>query len=198
MTHGRRILAVAVVAAALAAAATARAATITLPRPGQVGFGGQGQFGSLLKGGEFGSDFGSGAGLSFRARYRMRYERGLGLSFERQGFDARGAVEDSTLTLQTATLDVYQMFGTRTRTTRYLSAGIGLAQGTQKVPGGETKVGGQGTGDGLAVTLGAGLEHFVWQSWAVDLSTRYYAIYHRDRTNHDFQVSLGLMFYAAY
>jgi opacity protein-like surface antigen len=180
------------------AAAPSAAATITLPRPGQVGFGGQGQFGALLKQGEFGESFGSGAGISFRARFRMRYERGLGLSFERQGFEARGSAADSTLTLQTATLDVYQMFGTRSRAPRYLSAGIGIAQATQKVPSGETKVGGTGTGDGLIATVGAGVEYFFWQSWAVDLSTRYHTIFHRDRTNHDFQVSAGVIVYAAY
>jgi opacity protein-like surface antigen len=185
-------------AAGLAVAAPVPAATITLPRPGQVGFGGQAQFGALLRQGEFGEDFGAGLGLSFRARYRMRYERGLGLSFERQGFEARGGVEDSTLTLQTATFDVYQMFGTRTRSPRYLSAGIGIAQASQKTPSGESKVGGRGTGDGFVATVGAGVEYFFWQSWAMDLSTRYFTVFHRDKINHAFQVSAGLIFYAAY
>uniref|UniRef100_A0A832I3G1 Outer membrane protein beta-barrel domain-containing protein n=1 Tax=Eiseniibacteriota bacterium TaxID=2212470 RepID=A0A832I3G1_UNCEI len=193
---------------ALAGAAPSGAATITLPRPGQVGFGAQGQFGALMKRGDFGEDFGAGAGISFRARYRMRFERGLGLSFERQGFEARsgvkpdtsggGRVFPETLTLQTATFDVYQMFGTRTRTPRYLSAGLGLAQATQKLDDGTTRVSGRGAGDGFLVSAGAGVEYFFWQSWAVDLSTRYHAIFHRDRTNHDVQVSAGLIFYAAY
>jgi opacity protein-like surface antigen len=186
----------------LALAGNSGAATVTLPRPGQVGFSGEGHLGTLTKSGEYGDVFGTGAGIAIRARYRMRYERGLGLSFERQGFSAR---DDSdtlfaprTLTLQTATLDVYQMFGTRTQTTRFLSASLGLSQGTQKLNGGDTKVGGIGTGDALVLGVGAGLERFVWQSWAVDLGARYFAHLHHSKVNHGVHVYAGMIFYAGY
>jgi len=192
------------VALGLVLAGTASAATIMLPRPGQIGFSVGGGYGTLLKSGEFGEEFGSGGSLAIRARYRMRYERAIGVSFERHGFSPRDEQPaDSiyapvSLTLQTASFEVYQMFGTRTRTTRMLSAGIGLAIGSQKLRDGESKVAGTGTGDGLTVSLGAGLERFVWQSWAVDLSTRYYAIFHESKVNHDFQLSAGVCFYAGY
>src|SRR6185503_2074669 len=75
--------------AVLSAAPVFAASNIVLPRPGQVGVEIQGGYGTLLKGGELGDLFGSGSTLGIRLRYRMRYERALGLSFESQRFDIR-------------------------------------------------------------------------------------------------------------
>lgn len=198
----RRAVAVMAMTAALALAGTSEAANVVLPRPGQIGFSGEGHLGTLTRGGEYGKLFGTGTGLAIRVRYRMRYERGLGLSFERQGFEVRDKVDTTaaprTLTLQTATLDVYQMFGTRTNTVRMLSASLGLSQGTQKLEGGETKVGGVGTGDALVLGLGGGLERFVWQSWALNAGVRYYAHLHQQKVNHAVHVYAGAIFYAGY
>jgi opacity protein-like surface antigen len=197
------VVAVAGLSMALAGAAAA-APTIVLPRPGQVGFSVGGGYGTLLKGGEFGDEFSSGGSLAIRAKYRMRYERAIGVSFERQGFSPRDPQPPDSLfapvslTLQTASFEIYQMFGTRTRTVRMLSAGLGLVMASQKLRDGEEKLGGSATGDGLALSLGAGVERFLWQSWALDLSTRYYAIFHQSAINSDFQVSAGLCFYAGY
>ena len=69
---------------------------------------------------------------------------------------------------------------------------------SQKLADGEQKLGGSATGDGLTLSVGAGVERFLWQSWALDLSTRYYAIFHQSAINSDFQVSAGLCFYAGY
>ena len=185
-------------------AAPALAADVVLPRPGQVGFSFQGQGGALARSGEFGQDFGTGGGLAVRMRYRMRFERGLGLSFERHNFAARNPLPASvdtaakTLNLTTASIEIYQMFGTRTRSVRMLSAGLGLVQSSQRLNDGETKVSGTGVGDGLLLSAGAGVERFVWQSWAIDLSTRYHAIFHNAKVNHDVQFSAGLVFYANY
>ena len=66
-------------------------AVVVPPSPGQVGFGVQGQYGMMLESGTLGSDFESGPGLTVRLRYRMRYERAIGLSFEGQNFDIRQA-----------------------------------------------------------------------------------------------------------
>jgi len=184
--------------AVLAVAAEALAAPVVLPRAGQVGVGAQGQFGTLLKSGSLGEDFGSGGGFTVRLRYRMRYERALGLSFERQGFDFRGTADRDTvptqMTIITSGAEIYQMFGTRTRTTKMLSFGAGVAQISRKLVNKETEF----VNDGIYVSLGAGLEHFFWRSWAYDLSTRYMVLFQEGKSNHDFQVSLGLIFYAAY
>jgi hypothetical protein len=193
---------------ALLAGASHAAPSIVLPRPGQVGLGAQGQFGTLLESGKIGEDFGSGPGFAVRLRYRMRYERALGLSFESHTFDARNPDElasESTYdslnnirrkstTLVLSGVEFYQMFGTRTRTTKMLSAGIGLAQATIKLTDGETAY----PGDGLYLSAGAGLEHFFWRSWAFDLGTRYLAVFQDGKANHDLQVGLGLVFYASY
>ncbi len=204
MTGTRRTLMVVAVGASLALAGGARAATVVLPRPGQVGVGVLAQYGMLTRQGEIGRDFGAGGGFAVRMRYRMRYERGLGITFERHGFAVRDEQPpDSLYAPKTATLlasgvEIYQMFGTRTRTVRMLSAGLGLAQVNQRLNDGETKLGGRGVGDGLIVSVGAELEHFFWQSWAVDLSTRYHAVLLNASTNHDLQISAGLIFYASY
>lgn len=183
-------------------AGRAEGASVVLPRPGQIGFSAQGNYGTLTKSGEYGDLYGGGGGISIRARYRMRYERAIGLSFERQGFQARDESDTlfapRTLTLMTTTLDVYQMFGTRTRTVKMLSASLGLSQGTQKLNGGDTRVGGIGAGDALVLGVGAGIERFVWQSWALDLSTRYFVHFHHQKANHGFEVYGGMIFYAGY
>jgi hypothetical protein len=176
------------------------------PRPGQVGLSVQGEYGALVQSGEMGGSYGSGPGLAVRLRYRMRYERGFGLSFESHGFDAltgarpignfENVPDDSVpkrLTLGMYGVDFYQMFGTRTKTTKMLSVGGGIARVSQDFILGDTNF----PGDGLFVTAGAGVERFVWQSWGYDLSGRYYAVFRDGRPNHEFQIALGLVFYAS-
>lgn len=202
MTGNRRTLIALAIAAGLAVGSGAHAATVVLPRPGQVGFGMLGQFGTLLKSGDVGDDFGSGGGFAVRMRYRMRYERAIGLTFERQGFEARVQQLPDTAQKSAAILatgaEIYQMFGTRTRNVRMLSAGIGLAQITQKLNDGEAQLAGKGVGDGIFLSGGAEVEYFFWQSLAIDLSTRYHAVFLGGGVNHDLQLSAGLMFYASY
>src|SRR5689334_19108292 len=192
-------------------AASAGATTLVLPRAGQVGIGLQGQFGSLASTGELGQEFGSGGGLAVRLRYRMRYERAAGLSFESFTLDARHpdgragafdsltdspAVTRQSLKATLAGLELYQLFDTRSKAVKMLSAGFGLAQFSAKLSDGETQY--PIAGDGVYLSAGAGLERFVYRSWALDLSTRYHAIFHDGNVNHDVQVSAGMIFYAAY
>jgi opacity protein-like surface antigen len=194
-------LALIVAGGALLLPGHALGAKIILPRPGDIGFAGLAQYGALSKAGEIGEDFGAGAGFGFRLRYRMRYERGLGLTFERQGFNPRNKSDADTsassTTLIATGLEMYQMFGTRTRTTRMLSVGVGLAQVTQKLNDNETLASGPGVGDGFYVSLGGGIEYFFWQSWAVDVSFRYHAVILHETTNHDVQMGIGFVFYAS-
>lgn len=173
---------------------------VVLPRPGQVGIGMQGQFGLLTKTGDYGDLFDNGPGLTVRLRYRMRYERALGLSFESQRFDARepsqGDTAVASLTFGAYGFDVYQMFGTRTTTTRMVGVGVGLIQSHVKLNDG-TVAFTAGT-DGLYVSASAGVERFFWQSWAIDLSGKYLTVFHEGKTNHDLQASAGLILYASY
>jgi len=198
-----RIIGFTTLALALATgAASAAPSNIQPPRPGQVGFVGAGQYGTFFKSGDLAKLFGGGGGYLVRARYRMRYERAVGVSFERQGFQVRDPADSAfafkTMTTIVSALDIYQMFGTRTPTVKYLSASLGLAQNTIKLNDGETVVNGTYAGDGFVVGVGAGFERFVWQSWDVDLSARYYAMFHLGHANHEVQLSLGVGFYAGY
>lgn len=200
---GRLGWVVVLVAVGLLGASFAEAKVIVVPpRPGQLGVGLMGQYGSFLKNGSLGSEFGSGGGLSVRVRYRMRYERAIGLSFERQTFDVRHQADsifaDKTVSLMNSSVEFYQLFGTRTNTTRMLSAGFGLTQVTKKLADGEIKLGGDDVGDGAFVSLGAGLEKFVYQSLGVDMNVHYEAVFQNKSTNHEFQVAVGLIFYASY
>ncbi|MEK7824768.1 MAG: hypothetical protein AAB290_06985 [Candidatus Eisenbacteria bacterium] len=195
----------AVMALAPAVAVSARAAgSIVLPRPGQVGVGAQGGWGTLLKSGDLGGTFGNGPTLAFRLRYRMRYERALGLSFEGERFEIRVPEArdpaDSLLSGRThvnailSGLEFYQLFGTRTRTTKMVMVGAGLVQISGRTLNNETFF----PGDGSYVSVGAGVERFLIRSWALDFSTRYVALFLPDDRNHDLQVALGLIFYASY
>jgi len=173
---------------------------VTPPRPGQVGLALQGQYGVLLDSGNIGKEFNQGPGLAVRLRYRMRYERAMGLSFEGQQFDVREASSADTasknISLYLYGLDFYQMFGTRTKTTRWLGVGAGLAQFRRRLNDNEIALGQDS--DGAFVSAGAGTERFFWQSWALDLSGKYYAVFQNGHVNHDFQAAIGLIVYATY
>lgn len=193
-------------------AAPARAAnTIVLPRSGQVGIGVSGSFGTFLPAGELGNEFGSGPGLSVKLRYRMRFERAIGLTFDAERMNSRdpsgaaGAFDSLTdapavlrdyMKMVTAGFEFYQLFDTRERTVKYLSAGAGLAQITAHLTDGETQV--PIAGDALFVSLGAGFERFFFRSWAWDMNFKYKPVLHDGKVNHDLQAQIGLMFYAGY
>ncbi len=210
MTKRNILAAAALCGLALSTAGAARAAsTIVLPRAGQVGVGLQGQFGALAGGDDLAATFDNGPGLAVRVRYRMRYERGIGLSFESQTMGAKGfhgqakgfpTQPDSSgfdkVTVNTAGAEFYQMFGTRTRTVKMVSAGLGLAQISGRLNNGETVY--PVNNEGLFLSAGAGIERFFYRSWAFDLSTRYMALFHEAKVTHDVQVSAGLIFYASY
>jgi len=193
-------------------AAPARAASsIVLPRSGQVGIGVSGSFGTFLPVGELGNEFGSGPGLSVKLRYRMRFERAIGLTFDAERMNSRdpsgaaGAFDSLTdapavlrdyMKMVTAGFEFYQLFNTRERTVQYLSAGAGLAQITAHLTDGETQV--PIAGDALFVSFGAGFERFFFHSWAWDMNFKYKPVLHDGKVNHDLQAQIGLMFYAGY
>lgn len=201
-----------VMVVALPGAAAAKALVIP-PRPGQVGLSIEGSYGMLTESGDIGSDFGTGPGLAVRLRYRTRYERAIGLSFESQKFDYRGkgpfhdpysgvdvpadsSEAPASVTWITWGLDIYQMFGTRTNTTRMLSAGVGLVSGGHyNLNSGETEY---LTSDGYYLSAGAGVEHFFWRSWAWDLNARYMAVFHESTVNNVIQATAGVVVYASY
>jgi len=188
------------------------ASTITPPRSGQVGLGISGSFGTFLPTGELGNEFGSGPGLSVRLRYRMRFERAIGLTFDAErmnsrnptgaagafdslGNDPPGVLRDY-MKMVTAGFEFYQMFDTRERTVKYLSAGAGLAQISAHLTDGEIQY--PLAGDALFVSVGAGFERFFMRSWAWDMNFKYKPVLHDGKINHDLQAQLGLMFYAGY
>lgn len=194
---------------------TAGAVTVLLPRAGQVGVSLQGQFGGMSKSGNLGKEFGSGGVMAVRLVYRMRFERAIGLSFEGLRFNTRQETADSSgafpapllgslvepvarksLSITTEGFDLYQFFGTRTKTPKFLSAGVGLAQVTAKQVDGETVY--PLVPDGYYLSVGGGFERFFYRSWAFDVSTRYMGILLDGKLNHDVHVAAGLILYAAY
>jgi hypothetical protein len=205
-----RVCATVALLSLIAWASPARSASsIVLPKPGQVGLSLGGGYGTYLENGNIGTTFGSGPAFNLRIRYRMRYERGIGLSFESQSLDARVAppvyvvgdestVGPTKLSNILSGLEFYQFFGTRTKATKMLILGAGLAQMRADTNTGETELSGKDAGDGLFLSAGAGLERFFFKSWAWDLSTRYYAVFRDGQANHNVQAALGLIFYASY
>lgn len=211
----RKQLAVLVAAAGLVAltVSAAGAASIVVPRAGQVGIGLVGSFGTLANGGSLGEEFGYGPGVGVRLRYRMRYERAIGLTFDMHQLDAREAgypegvfsgyrdVGDSLLTRDRVSMNLtgfefYQMFDTRSRDVKWLSIGAGIVQTSARLSNGETQY--PLANDGTFVGIGGGVERYVYRSWALDLSVRYQAVFYDSSVNHNLQASAGMIFYAAY
>jgi len=186
----------------LLSAGGARAANIVLPRPGQVGIELQGGYGALIKSGELGEDFSDGGTIAARLRYRMRYERALGLTFENQRFNIRipeavapdGGAPRDRINLILSGLEFYKLYATRTPTVKMLILGAGLAQSRGHFSNNEAFF----PGDGSYLCGGFGVERFFYKSWAFDFSTRYMFVFLPDDHLHDVQASLGLMFYASY
>jgi opacity protein-like surface antigen len=183
----------------------AHAAKVVLPRPGQVGIAVQGGYGTLLPSGETGDVFGDGESFAVRLRYRARYERGIGLSFESNRFAATSehtyppdSALASRLNVTISQLEVYRLFGTRTPTVKLISLGIGLAQHRVKLSTGETLLSGDFSGDGLVLSAGLGVERFFWKSFAIDLSGRYHAMFLDGEASHNMQIALGIIGYAGY
>jgi hypothetical protein len=191
----------------------AGAASIVVPRAGQVGIGVVGNFGTLANGGSLGKEFGFGPGVGVRLRYRMRYERAIGLTFDMHQLDARKAgypegafsgyrdVGDSLLTRDRVSMNMtgfefYQMFDTRSRDVKWLSIGAGIVQTSARLSNGETQY--PLANDGTFIGVGGGVERYVFRSWAVDLSVRYQAVFYDSSVNHNLQASAGMIFYAAY
>jgi hypothetical protein len=196
---------------ALAAGSAMAGSLITLPRPGQVGLSVAGSYGLLLESGGIGEQFGSGAGMNVRLRYRARYERGWGLTFESHTLDVRDLVTvkdywndevfpaDSSVAYKKATVflygvDFYQMFQTRTKMPMMLSAGVGLAHPAFTLNDGETQY---PLNDGPYLSVGAGFERFFWRSMAFDVGARYAAIFIGNSVNHDLHASVGIIYYAS-
>lgn len=185
-------------------AAPAGAAKVVLPRPGQVGIELQGGYGMLLKSGELGGVFDQGPAISARLRYRMRYERAIGLAFEKQRFEIRepeaefppgsGLAGRQHVDVVLSGLEFAKLFGTRTPSVKMIMVGVGLSQTSGRFTNGE----GFFPGDGSYLSAGFGLERFFYKSWALDFSTRYNLVFIPDDRLHSVQVALGLMFYASY
>ena len=212
----RRLSTVVLAVVVLVAAASPASAqsSVVLPRSGQVGLGVQAQYGTLLSSGGLGEEFGTGGGLTVKVRYRMRYERAIGLTFDLQKLAARdpsgraGAFDSIIVTpgtpdivrerlqINTAGIEFYQLFDTRERTVKMISAGVGLTQISSHLSSGETQY--PIAGDGAYFSLGAGIERFFYRSMAWDLGFKYMGILHDGKLNNDIQLQGGLIFYAAY
>lgn len=196
----------------LGIAGAAFAANVNLPRPGQVGIALQGGYGALVDTGNeenVGSEFGDGPTFTVRLRYRMRYERAIGLTFETQKMASRlerpfdPAHADSTtfpdeIKVILSGLDFYKLFGTRTPTVKMVSIGAGLAQQRVKLNSGETELSGTFSGDGLYLSAGFGIERFFYRSFAIDFSARYYAMFREGQVGHNVQAAIGIIGYAGY
>lgn len=209
----RGVLAGLAAAALLACAGGARGATLVLPRAGQVGIDVQGQYGSLLQTGQFGREFGPGPGMAVRLRYRMRYERGIGLSFEENVLDSRSprhdksaflaavppdATDRKSFQVTSEAFDLYQFFGTRTKWTSYVTGTMGIAQLSGKLADGEIVYPQPKGTDAMLIGGGAGVERFVYRSWAVDVNVQYRALLYDRQVNSSLHAAVGMVFYAAY
>lgn len=218
--HCTVVIAAAVAAGIAFIAAPSQAWIITLPRAGQIGFSIQGTYGTMLESGQFGDEFGRGGVLAVRARYRLRNERAVGVSFEEFKLDSRthGGLADSTyefpnqgwvetrenpgpyrksLQYSTAGADIYQMFYTRKRLTTYVQGGLGLViHATANLTYGGTQD--PADTEGTYVSAGGGAEYFVYRSWAIDASAHAMTMFIGGHSNPLVHAAVGLIYYAAY
>ena len=122
------------------------------------------------------NDFDSGTGFAMRLRYYLGDNRALGISLESQIFDGvRAPVNDDQpkrLTDAIIMADYLFYFDRESSLSRYVAVGLGLHH-----PGREYKSYGEVGPDGLAASLGGGLEYFFHRSTSVDVSVRGYGLF---------------------
>jgi opacity protein-like surface antigen len=168
-------MALAVLGALAWAASAIPARADFAPRPvreGTLSIGLYGLGGALVAG-SLSETYDTGLGFAVRLRYRTARESALGLSFESQRYNAKQAPQDATdpewVTVVNSILEYQHYFRVQKRGTRYLSAGVGLAQLRRRLESEETDF----PGDGAVFALGAGTEIWWGRSLTVDLGLRY-------------------------
>ena len=174
------------------------------PRPvreGTLSFGLMGQGGALLGGGDLGSVYDIGPGMSARLRYRTSRESALGLTFEAQRFDAKQKPmtpdDPEWIRSVNAIFEYYQYFRVQQRAPRYLMAGVGLMQLRRRLETEEVDF----PGDGAIFVLGGGTEAWWGRSLSVDVSLRYNGMLRgvegSTQFSHAVTLGLGFQFYTS-
>ncbi|MCX5799813.1 MAG: hypothetical protein NTX17_00235 [Candidatus Eisenbacteria bacterium] len=140
-------------------------------------------------------DFDSGTGFAMRLRYYLGNNRAFGISFESQVFDAVPAPvsDDQPRGFKDAIVmaDYLFYFDRESSLSRYVVVGLGLHH-----PGRDYRSGSEVGPDGLAASLGGGLEYFFHRSTSVDVSVRGYGLFGQgDGLLGSVEAAVGMNFY---
>ncbi|UCF79135.1 MAG: outer membrane beta-barrel protein [Candidatus Eiseniibacteriota bacterium] len=167
-----------------------------------VGF--QGQYGLLMGEATETEHFDNGAGYAVRLRYYLGRNRALGVSLERQSFAGGDAISPDErpeeMNVSVVTVDYFWYFDRKSQLTHYITVGAGVHHPGRDysayVSADDEWVGYSTVGpDGIALSLGAGLEYFFHRVVAVDLSARGYGLFGQDGTLGSVQAAVGFNFY---
>jgi opacity protein-like surface antigen len=138
-------------------------------RPGTVSLGLGGSFGLVTGNSRFGLDFDSGGGYLFALNYAVTPNISLGLNFQNQTYnwvDGEPRYDNLVVTTFEGHARLYRKRGTDA--SQYVMAGIGVYRPEFRIGDTETVF----PGDGFLFTGGAGVELFLRENWALDLSAR--------------------------
>ena len=146
---------------------------------------------------------GVGVGLSVRVRYAIDRASAIGLSFDASDFE-RSVSRTEAAPFEVASRDTadkihativtgeyYRYFMRKAKQTPYVVVGAGFYR--PEIRFGELNTGFPGSD--LAITVGAGGEHFFTRSVSLDLSARVYGLFHDGGPSISSQVALGIRFY---
>jgi len=151
-----------------------------LERPGTIGISGYGSYGWITGQSRYGLDFNTGFGLGFTLRYVTSPHWAVGLNFQQQNF---GSNSDAILEGETAGLDkfsltdiLFNLYYYRERksdASQYLVMGVGFYRPEIRWTDGTTSF----PGENLILQGGLGIEFFIRETFALDLSGQAYGIF---------------------
>jgi hypothetical protein len=151
-----------------------------LERPGTIGISGYGSFGWITGQSRYGLDFNTGFGLGLTLRYVTSPHWAVGLNFQQQNFgsnsDAVPAGETAALDQFTFTDILFNLYYYRERksdASQYMVLGAGFYRPEVKYSDGTTSF----PGENLILQGGLGIELFIRETFALDLSGQAYGVF---------------------
>jgi hypothetical protein len=168
MRRATSVLAGLVLLAGTAVSAAEGASPLT--RPGTIGISGYGSYGWITGPSRYGLDFSSGWGLGFTLRYVTSPHWAVGLNFQQQNYDAYSNLELKKFTVTDILLDLYYYRERRSDTSQYLVLGLGFYRPELLYQDETTSF----PGENLMLQGGLGIELFIRETFALDLSGQAY------------------------
>jgi opacity protein-like surface antigen len=193
-------MAVAVVTGMTILGGSAEAVSRRIDRPGTVSIGGGASYGIMVGNARYGLDFDSGLGYNVVLRYALDRKWMLGFHFQNQTYDAISGLDygedvpldpPDRLVVTTFEGQLYYYLRQGTDSRNYALVGLGVYRPEirydERTPGVAAVETASFPGENLMMTAGLGVELFLRENWALDLTGRVLGYYGSGIADQEFE-----------